>query len=121
MSTSPAFSKEQIKRLGVFTKGTPQTLEGMRELESAISSGDSEDQARAVITDWIHEHSEWPTPAAIYGALNVIRERGRANTESELPPWRRPIQCGACGDSGWRPVRRGQNEGVERCDHKVTA
>jgi|SRR5689334_8796776 len=121
MSTSIEFAGEQVARLGSISKGVPQNRAGADELKAAIASADSEDQARAVITDWIHEHSEWPTPAAIYAALNVIRERGKANAESELPPWRRPIRCGSCGDSGWRPVRRGQNEGVERCDHKGAA
>ena len=119
MSVGSEYAKTQMARLGVFTKGTPQTKAGMRELEDAITSADSEDQARAVVTDWIHEHSEWPTPAAIYAALGVIRDRRAADTEATIPPWRQPIKCSDCGDSGWRPVTRGAAIGVERCNCKA--
>ncbi len=94
MSVNPEYAKTQMARLGVFTKGTPQTKAGMRDLEGAIVS------------------------AAIYTAIGVIRARRKADTESNTPPWRRPIQCNTCGDTGWRVVHRGEHEGVEPCNHK---
>lgn len=116
MSIQREFVKAQFARLGQLSF-PPKDAKELKELEAALMTAGTETMAKIVIDDWIRASEKWPVPANLYAVIDVLRERKRRDEAAQLPPWRRAIQCAECDDSGWRVVKRGVSEGVERCVH----
>jgi hypothetical protein len=87
-----ATASAQILRLAglkFFPRGDKVALE---ELTSALSqSARTNEHARKIIDDWLHDSSEVPTPAAIY-------ELGAATAPAETS------ECDLCDSTGFRRV-----------------
>jgi hypothetical protein len=67
----------------------PRVEEGEQQLVLALRNAHSEIIAAKVITDWIAERRECPTPADLYRLLNDEKERA-------LPP----LECAQCHGNG---------------------
>lgn len=57
-----------------------------------------------------------PPPAEVAQAVDSVRqEHERRRAEQQEPPWKRPVQCGDCQDTGWVVVTGPRGDGVKRC------
>lgn len=119
------FCKEQIARLSQFD-GYPRLRKDeenhteckahLRDLVDALQCSPTTERAKAVVDGFVSDASirRCPLPADIRRAAYAIEA---AKETYDL----KPTQCGECGDSGYRMVRKNGYEFAEKCTCKQTA
>lgn len=78
----------------------------LAEIAAALGRATSEDIVTSVVSEWLENFSERPTPADIHRMVS----RYVAGVESFPDP-----NCERCGGEGWIIVERGGLSGADRC------
>jgi hypothetical protein len=106
-----ALAKKEIAKLGSANLQFPPDKDGMSYLARTLSKrAVSETHAAAVIDRWIEHWPQWPKPSEIVSACENITDPKQAAITA------RRQNCGECHGTGWLTVRRGEYEGVKRCE-----
>lgn len=106
------FYKKQISRLSALGP-LPSTSEGIGELIDTLMRFREQD-AHRIVSEIVYERGFTRCPRVdelLAVAYDVLGQRG----QQEQP--KPHADCADCGGTGWKPVKRGDYDGVEKCSH----